>query len=208
MADRWLHVLTSDSVVARDDFLERASEIIATLGPAGVFHLRTRRLGGARYVAVAQRLLDLSRTAGVALIINARVDVALAAAADGIQLGRGALTSSEVRRIAPHLLLGASVHSPQEAAEVRDADWVLLGNVFETTSHPGERGKGLISLRDAVLRSSLPLVAVGGITPLQVPAVLQTGAAGVAVLSGVWAEGTPNRSLLRYLSAYDQHSSR
>lgn len=207
MASRWLHVLTSDSVVTRDDFLERASEIITTLGSAGVFHLRTRLLGGGGYVAVAQRLLDLSRTAGTLVIINERVDVALAAGADGVQLGRGALRSSDVRRIAPNLLVGSSVHSPQEAASVRDGNWVLLGNVFETTSHPHERGKGLISLRDAVLRCSLPLVAVGGITPERVPHVLGTGAAGVAVLSGIWAEGTPNRSLLRYLSSYDQHSS-
>lgn len=215
-----LHVITSDDVVSQPDFEERAFGVIAALGSRGAFHLRTRRLTGRAHVALAQRLLEASSRSGTLLVVNERVDVALAAGVPAVQLGRGAIPAACVRRIAPKLGIGVSVHfaagtgeKPGEA-EAQLAgnptgavpDWLLLGNVFPTNSHPERSGSGLAELGRAASRTRLPIIALGGITPLLLPRVLATGAAGVAVLSGIWGESDPEGAAFSYLSMDDAAS--
>lgn len=206
MSHPWLHVVTSDEVIAGADFLKRALEVISVLGPAGIFHLRTRRLATRAYVVLAQRLLDQSSSTGAVLIINGRVDVALATGADGVQLGHGALNAPQVRSIAPELKIGVSVHSISQAKRASSADWILFGHVFESSTHPGQLGRGIAELNSVVRASGIPTVALGGITPELVPEILRTGASGVAVLSGIWGEHDPKREVLRYLSKHDYSS--
>src|SRR5579875_1824556 len=161
---RWLHVVTSDAVVGRERFAQDAVDVIEALGEQGAFHLRTRTLGGRSYVALARRLLDTSRKHRCSLIINERVDVAIAAGADGVQLGRDALAVVDVDRIAPVLEIGRSVHSADEArAESGICDWIFFGNVFETESHPGAASR-LDALRGVTEATRIPVIAIGGIT--------------------------------------------
>ncbi len=192
-------MVTSDEVVARPAFAEEAEEVIAALGDRGVFHLRDRNLSGRNYVGLAQRLLDASRRYACRLVINARVDVAMTIGADGVQLGAGALEARDVRRIAPRLSVGVSVHSVQEAHSLTDVDWALFGHVFPTGSHPDEPASGLNALRDAA-QGNVRLIAIGGITPDRVARVLRSGSQGVAVLSGIWREDSPKQAVLEYLS--------
>lgn len=204
-----LHVLTSDEVIARPDFAERAVEVIRAAGARGAFHLRTRMFAGRPYVELARHLLRECRSAGGWLVINGRVDVALVVGADGVQLGRGALAPGDVRRIAPALRIGVSVH---EIAEVEDEtlrnahpDWVVVGALFASASHPGLPGRGLSLLREVVSATDatgMRVIGVGGITPERVAPVLDAGADGVAVISGIWDDRDPKSATVRYLSAY------
>src|SRR5690606_3486415 len=122
---------------------------------------------------------------GCVLVINDRVDVAVALRCWGVQLTSHSLPARDVRRIAPVLRIGVSAHSADGAGSVRGlADWILAGHVFPTASHPGEAGRGL-SFISAVVQAAggaagTPVVAIGGVTPAEIAAVRSAGARGVA----------------------------
>jgi thiamine-phosphate diphosphorylase len=202
--DPVLHILTSDAVIARTNFVTVAEKVIAALGPRGVFHVRTRQLGGRDAVTLVRQLLPVSRAVGCPVIVNERVDVAMVASAAGVQLGTGALAVRDARKIAPHLTIGLSIHSVAEARETENTrpDWLIAGPIFETSSHPGAVGQGLEFLRAVADATIVPIIAVGGITPARVGQSLAAGAAGIAVISGVWDAPEPERAVVHYFSQY------
>lgn len=177
-------------------------------------HIREKHLG-------ARELMHWADTIGplipnTALIINDRLDVALASHAQGVQLTGSSLTPSQARSVATHslktassptkLLLGCSVHSPEEAARAADlgADYVLFGHIFPTGSKPGLAPRGLQALRHTVEASSVPVIAIGGITPDNTDDVLAAGCAGIAVLSSILAHRDPAGQTERYREALDR----
>jgi len=204
-----LHILTSDEIVARPDFVSVAESLLETVGPRGLLHLRTRQLPAARYVALTQRLARVAHDAGSSLIVNARADVALAGEADGVQLGRGALTVGDVRRLHSrstrhhtHFRVGVSIHTESQAATSSGVDWLIAGHVFETRSHPGERARGLVFVQQVSAVARCPVIAVGGVTPDTIQSLRDAGADGVAVLSGIWDFDEPKKRVTHYLIQY------
>src|SRR5690606_34486074 len=162
--------------------------------------------GGALY-ALAERLLPVAARAGAVVLVNDRVDVALACGAAGVQLGRRSIPVAEARRLlGPEALIGYSAHSAAEVldAERAGANFVLLGTIFPTTSHPGEPGAGPDLVRATVQGARAPIVAIGGITPERAGAVLEAGAYGVAVLGGVWHAADPAEAARRYLAVFEE----
>ena len=142
------------------------------------------------------KLLELAREveqsiAGRALlIINERVDVAAAMGADGVQLGEEALPTVEARRIlGPAALIGRSVHSLEGArqAAAEGADFLVVGTMFASRSHPGEEPSGPELLGRIKAECSLPLLGIGGITAGNVGQVMDAGATGTAVISAILA---------------------
>jgi thiamine-phosphate diphosphorylase len=134
------------------------------------------------------------RLAGRAqLVVNDRVDVALAVGADGAQLGARSLPVSEVRRVLPELPLGVSVHSVDEAiaAAAAGAAWLVLGTIFASVSHPGEPGVGPALLGEASRLAGVPVIAIGGINPANASACVAAGAHGVAVISAIARAADP-----------------
>lgn len=197
---RVLHVLTSDDIIARPNFLTVAESLLETLGSRGALHLRSRALSGHTYVEIAERLVRVGRNAGAAVIVNERLDIAMAAGADGVQLGHGAVQATDVRRIASGMQVGVSVHSAAEAQQIgTDADWLIAGAIYPTRSHPREAGRGLDFVREVVTAAAVTVIAVGGVKPEYVASILRAGAAGVAVISGIWDEKDPNDALTHYL---------
>ena len=198
-----LHVVTDDAVVARPDFLERALLVLEWGGPHLAFHLRAPRTSGRRLFDLARALLPRAIDENALLLVNDRVDVALAVGADGVQLGGRGIGIADARRIVgPKPWIGASVHSGGEARSAASggADFVMAGAVYATESHPGQPGAGLGVIEDAAA-AGLPVIAIGGITPERVGEVMAAGAAGVAVIRGVWEEGDVGEAVRRYLRA-------
>lgn len=152
-----------------------------------------------------QAAIEVCRPLDVRVAVNDRVDVALATGADGIQLGNRGLPVASVRRIAPGLLVGASVHSAVEAARAaaEGADWVTFGHVFATKSHPDEQPRGLDALAEVARGVSVPAIAIGGIGVGEVPSVLATGAAGVAVISAITQAHDPAEATIALRQALD-----
>ncbi|MBI3455617.1 MAG: thiamine phosphate synthase [Candidatus Rokubacteria bacterium] len=146
------------------------------------------------------------RAAGGVFIVNDRLDVALAAGADGVHLGQDDLPPADARAVAPGLVLGVSTHSLDQARRAQDdgADYVALGSIFATGSKPSFELVGLEALPLVRPHVTVPLVAVGGITVERVPAVLAAGADAVAVISAIGMARDPGEAAAAFLAAIRQ----
>jgi thiamine-phosphate pyrophosphorylase len=154
-------------------------------GGAGVLQLRMKGAAAGLLLACARALRPLCHGAGAPLIINDRLDVALATPADGVQLGQDDVPAAAARRLAPELLLGVSTHDlgQARAAVEAGADYVGFGPVFPTrTKERSDPVVGLVGLAAVCAAVRAPVVAIGGITLAAVPAVLAAGAAAVAAI--------------------------
>lgn len=182
-----LHAITDSAILALDDFPVRAAAI-ASAGPAVALHARDRHATAPALTSVARRMLALALPPEAAVIVNARPDVAVVLGAQGVQLGVDDLSPSDVRRFAGgwNGWIGRSVHSMSEAAEAKDqgADYLIVGSIYPTPSHPGAgAGPALVA---EVATLGLPVIAIGGITPERAVEVRDAGAYGVAAISAVW----------------------
>jgi len=178
---------------------------LADLGRAGLEAVQLRdKQASARELADAV-LAARQRFAGT-IVVNDRVDVCLATGADGVQLGGRSLPVAVVRRmLGTALWIGKSVHDRAELAEAEEgrADFVLV-SPFGVVEKPGQRPLpplGVDGLAEFVRSTALPVFALGGVEPGDVPAILATGAAGVAVQSGL-AAGQPTDRVGEYLGAF------
>ncbi|HEY7768242.1 thiamine phosphate synthase [Longimicrobium sp.] len=194
-----LHIVTDDEVVGRTDFADRARLILEAGGRDIVFHLRAPRASGRRLHDLAD---VISRTAdgGAVLLVNERIDVALAAA-DGAQVGaRGVRVRDAWRMLGPDRFVGASVHSAAEAidAAAEGADFVVAGTIWPTPSHPGRAGAGLELIRE-IASSGIRVIAIGGVTPERAGEAREAGASGIAVIRGVWDAADPAEAVREYL---------
>jgi len=199
-----LHLVTDPEVCPFDRLLALLPDLVA----AGVdaVHVRARDRGAGELLAVAQ----VARRAIVppaVLLVNDRVDVALLSEADGVQLPERGLPPEDVRRLLGRgRLVGCSVHSVSaaERAARAGADFLLFGNVYETASKPGRAAAGLEALQAVARAVPRPVVAIGGITPERVPAVLAAGARGVAVIRGILAAADPVAAVHAFRAALDR----
>jgi len=169
---------------------------------AGVdlIQIRERGLDDRRLLALAEQVRRLISGAGSRMLINDRIDVALAAQADGVHLPARAISGARVRGIVPEgFLIGRSVHTEAEAVGAERAggcDYLMFGSVFESASKPvGNTVAGIESLASVCAKVRLPVLAIGGVTLARVPDVVRAGAAGIAAI-GLFAEAE-DRELTR-----------
>jgi thiamine-phosphate pyrophosphorylase len=154
-------------------------------GGAAVVQLRLKNAQAGDLFRVACEAARLCRARGALLIVNDRVDVAVASGADGVHLGQDDLPLESARRIAPGLLIGISTHSDAEIDSAQAADYLGFGPVFATASKPGSPlppPQGIAGLRRAVQRSRGPVVAIGGITAANAGDVAAVGAVCAAAI--------------------------
>jgi len=177
-------------------------EIVASIHPYVDFiHLREKTKTARELAGIISTLLEK----GVPLeklVVNDRVDVAAAFKAKGVQLAYHSLNAKVVRECFPNLRIGCSVHSLEEAtkADGEGADYCLYGHVFETECKDGILPRGLNELERIVQHVRVPVIAIGGIKPDNVEQVLQTKAAGIAVMSGVFLAANPVAEVQAYAS--------
>ncbi|WP_379164359.1 thiamine phosphate synthase [Paenibacillus sp. sgz5001063] len=155
-------------------------------------HLREKHRSAVELLGMAEQLLRAGIPAS-RLVINDRLDIALAVGAGAVQLAWHSLPPAAARTAAPGLRLGRSVHSAAEAAEAgrQGSDYCLYGHVFPTGCKPGQQGRGLPLLEEVVRSSSIPLIAIGGIDKGNADQVIRHGAAGIAVMSGICGAEDP-----------------
>lgn len=167
----------------------------ALAGGVDAVQLREKDLGARDLLSLAEELRRVSEAAETLLLVNDRVDVALACGAAGVHLTGSSLPVAQARALlGPDRLLGASTHSLAEAqaAERDGVDFVVFGPIFPTPSKSayGEP-QGLDRLRAVCAQIACPVVAIGGITSERVPSVLAAGAYGIAVISAIIAAADP-----------------
>lgn len=150
---------------------------------------RTGPCDAATLVRVARMARRVCDAAGAALIVNDRIDVALAVGADGVHLGQTDLPLAEARRISRDLWIGISTHDLAQVRAACDAgaDYLGFGPVFATTTKDRpDPVQGITGLAAAVAAASgRPVVAIGGITPADVEDVYRTGASAICAISAV-----------------------
>lgn len=188
-----LHVVTSDVVLDRSDFVTTARRLIDDLGNALALHVRGRTTQARRLFEIAGDLEPAAGASGALLVVNDRMDVALATGARGVQLSRRSLPLDAARRLAGSgMVLGWSAHDAAEVEGARraGADFALLGTIWPSASHPGGPTAGITTIRSAAAHG-LPLIAIGGVTVERVAAAVASGAYGVAVISAVWETPEP-----------------
>lgn len=176
-----------------DPTVPHLPEIVETALAAGVtmLQLRGHQISAADLYALALKLRPYCRQHGAAFIVNDRLDVGLAVNADGFQLGKRSLPLHIARQmVGTHYLLGASVHSLQEAqaAVTNGADFLLAGTIFASPSHPEELTSGLALLH--AIKQAIPacfVLAIGGITAATAKQTMAAGADGVAAISAILA---------------------
>jgi thiamine-phosphate diphosphorylase len=197
--------VTSDEIVLREDFIDVACAVMATLGARGALHLRAGRITAARLQELAGGLEAAQAITGAWLVVNDRVDVALAVHAKGAQLTSRSLTAADARRAAPALAIGASVHGVAEGQEASEggADWLVAGRVFAPVTHPGEDGRGMAFVEALIAAVKVPVIAIGGVRASHCRALRLAGVHGVAVIRGIWDAPNAERAAADYLSCYD-----
>jgi thiamine-phosphate pyrophosphorylase len=159
--------------------------------------LREKDLPGRPLLALAEWLRAATARTGALLLVNDRVDVAIAAGADGVHLGGGSMPVAAARRLLPpSAIVGISTHAPGEAL---DADFAFFGPVYATPSKSSAQGEH--RLTEAVRAASIPVLAIGGVTAAHVAVVRATGAAGVAVIRAILSAGDPAAATRKLLAA-------
>ncbi|MGC8703509.1 MAG: thiamine phosphate synthase [Thiomonas sp.] len=166
----------------------------AVRGGATCVQLREKQLDTRPFVERARALKALLAPLQVPLIINDRVDIALAVGADGVHVGQRDMDPADVRRLMPHALIGLSVENPAQvrAAAHCPVDYLGASPVFATPSKTDTApALGLDGLRALRLLTRMPLIAIGGIDPHNAAQVIAAGADGLAVVRALCAAPDP-----------------
>lgn len=177
-------ICVTHRLLCPDDFLERLDRIAAQHPYAIV--LREKDLSESEYEALARDCLRICQKHDVPLNLNSQIAVARRIGCDGIHLPFHLLLQHK-NELGDFSRIGVSLHSPEEAAQLADtpATYVQAGHVFPTDCKAGVPPRGLSFLRAVCQATDLPVFGIGGITAERYPAVLQTGAAGACIMSGL-----------------------
>ncbi len=197
-----LHIVTDDEVLRAEGFQRTAADLLSAGGERIALHLRGRAVGGRRLWEMASACAEVARTSGSVILINDRLDIAVACDAAGVQLGGESFVINDARSVVgTHRWIGASIHSSGEAIRAQEdgADFVVAGTLYETPSHPGRRATG-ISWLSSQEPLRIPMLGIGGITPARVRKVRDAGAYGVAVIRGIWMAPSPVEAMESYLT--------
>jgi len=176
-------------------------ELLAA-GGASVVQLREKRASPREFYQAALEAMSIARRLGVQIIINDRVDIAIAVKADGVHLGQDDLPPERARRLLGETrIIGFSTHSPEQALAGNSAlaDYVAIGPVFQTSTK--ERPDPVVGLKvvgEIKRRLAKPLVAIGGITIQTAASVIEAGADSVAVISDLHSGGDIVRQTRRF----------
>lgn len=192
LSDWQLYVIADQAAAGTRDLLDVVR--LAILGGADVIQLRDKAATVRRLIDQAERLLPVTQAAGIPLIVNDRVDVALHVGADGVHLGQDDLPLGAARSVlGPNRLIGKSTHSIEQAlaAEAEGADYIGVGPIFATPTKPDAASTGLSLIRQVAQRVRIPWVCIGGIDAANLLTVLTEGARRVAVVRAVCAADDP-----------------
>lgn len=198
-----LHVLTRD-----DTRVDHVRAVVAAGAP--LLQVRLKAAGDREALERVRDVLDVTRPAGATCLVDDRVDVTVAADADGVHLGADDLPVSAARALVDgdgrHRLVGGTAREPATAIALaaEGADYLGVGPCYPTTSKTGLPTPGGPERIAAVAAAvDVPVIAIGGVTAARVPELLAAGAHGIAVIGAVWDADDPGSATTELLQALD-----
>jgi thiamine-phosphate pyrophosphorylase len=198
-----LHVLTDTELQSRYSHAQLAKMAIA--GGADTIQFRQKTGSTRVMIESAVSMRHLCAASGVVFVVNDRIDVALAAEADGVHLGQDDFPVPLARKIlGDKTIIGGSAATLEEAQKcaAEGADYIGFGPVFPTSSKTDAGSvSGVEILKRVVREFSLPIIAIGGISAANVPEVIRAGAHGIAVISAVCCQENPERAVRELVDA-------
>lgn len=193
----WSLYLVTDRGLAGGRPIEGVIEA-AVRGGVSAVQLREKEASTREFVELGRKCQALLRPLGIPLLINDRLDVALAIGADGVHIGQSDMEYAIARRLlGPEAIIGLSVETPEQAelAAGLDADYLGVGPIFATATKPDAAAAwGLERLAALRKKSGQVLVAIGGIGAANAAQVIEAGADGIAVVSAICAAAHPEQA--------------
>lgn len=202
-----LYVLLTEALCAAE-WLETAEAVLA--GGADCIQLREKHLVDRELLRRANVLASLCRERGALFIVNDRPDIAVLCNADGVHLGQDDVGVAEARRITrPEMLVGLSTHTASQVSAAADAspDYLAVGPMFATDTKPSNSIAGPELLSEARTITSLPLVAIGGVTADNARTVLSAADCCLAVCSAVIAKADPAAAVASLRAVIERQES-
>ena len=193
-----LHAVTNHDILALPDLAARAASIAGA--GAVALHARAGAVDAARVIELARLLGET----GAAVLVNDRADLVREVGAAGVHLPSAGLPVEAARLLlGPDAIVGCSTHSPDEAraADAAGADYVFLGPIWETASHPARPPLGPDSIAAA---QPATVIAIGGVTPERAALCRDAGAYGVAAISALWLAADPGSATREMLLCFRQ----
>jgi len=191
----------TDTLISRLSHAEQVERFAA--GGATLVQLREKRASPREFYEAASQAMNLARMLGVRIVINDRVDIAIAVKADGVHLGQNDLPPDRARLLlGEDRIVGYSTHTLEQALAATSApvDYIAIGPVFQTrTKDRPDEVVGLETVSAVKRQVTKPLVAIGGITLESAPLVLAAGADSVAVISDLFSSGDIEERTRRFL---------
>jgi len=184
-------------MVAGSELVERVTQAVE--GGVDLVQLREKSLSGGQLFELASTMLK-AIGGRAKLVVNERADVALAVGAHGVQLGEDGLPVAAARKVVGNgPIIGRSVHSVSAAlqAESDGADFLVVGTMYSSRSHPGEKPAGPELMQKISSECRLPLIGIGGVTPENATKLMKVGASGVAVITNILAAKSPQAAAER-----------
>ncbi|MBR2557275.1 MAG: thiamine phosphate synthase [Methanobrevibacter sp.] len=200
--------LVTDNSDDTDKFLKTIEEAIK--GGVTVVQIREKTADTLDFYNLAIKVKEITEKYDVPLIINDRVDVALAIDADGVHVGQSDMPCDVTRKIiGPNKILGVSAHNIEEAmkAESDGADYIGSGAVFPTSTKADANSVSKQELKNIVESINIPVVAIGGITENNAHELTGTGIAGLSVVSAIMSSENPKKSSQNLLKIFNSKKS-
>jgi len=180
-----LYVVTCEKLSNGRSNLEVLDAVIK--GGGKIIQLRDKQISKRDFFQLAKKFREITLKAGILLIINDYLDVAMAVDADGVHLGQEDFPLKEARKLAPNLILGRSVHSLEQAkiAIAEGADNINIGPIFPTKTKEHAQALGTESIRKIAPEISIPFTVMGGIKPSNIKETVEAGAKKLALVTAV-----------------------
>lgn len=206
-----LYLITDRRLAGGRDLVDVVRAAIR--GGVTIVQLRDKTATTNDLIGIGRRLHEVTLAAGVPLIINDRVDVALAINAEGVHLGPPDDMPAGLARplLGPERIIGVSAGRPEIALRAAQdgADYVGTGDIFGTASKPdADEPIGLAGLRAVVAASPIPVVGIGGVNQENAAGVIAAGADGVALISAIMAADDPEKAAFKLRQTIDRARQR